>query len=96
MHDDRIIALDKMRVVPIAAHQFGELLAADACQHRRVGDLETVQMQDRQHHAITCRIQEFIRVPTGRERSGFSFAIANYASDDQVGIVKRGTIGVRQ
>src|SRR5436190_19552069 len=42
VHQRRIIALDEMRIVAIAAQQVSELLAADASQHCRIGDLETI------------------------------------------------------
>src|SRR6185437_16760057 len=65
MDDRRIVALDKMRGVAIAAQQRRQLLAADARQHRRIGDLETVEVKDRKNRAVVRRVQKFVGVPTG-------------------------------
>ena len=35
-------------------------------------------------------------MPARRERSGFRFAIADHAGDDQIGIVERRAVSVRQ
>ena len=85
-----------MRIVAVAAQQLGQFLPADARQHRRVGDLEAVEMKDRKHRAVARGIEEFVGVPTGGERAGFRFAVADDAADDQVGIVEGGAIGVSQ
>ena len=96
MHDRRIVALDEMRVVTIAAQQLRQFLAADAGQHGRIGDLETVEMKDRQHRAVARRVQEFVGVPAGGQCAGFRLAVADDAGDDQIGIVEGGAIGVEQ
>jgi hypothetical protein len=96
MHARRIVALDEMRIVTVASQQFRQLLTADTGQHGGVGDLEPVQMKDRKHRAIARRVQKFVGVPTGGERAGFRFAVAYDATDDQIRIVERRAIGVRQ
>ena len=96
MHQARIVTLDEMRVVAVAAEQFGQFLPADAGQHGRVGDLEPVQMKDGKHRAVAGWIEEFVGMPTGGESAGFRFAVANNATDDQIGIVESGAIGVCQ
>jgi hypothetical protein len=35
-------------------------------------------------------------VPTGRQRTRFGLAVTDHAGDDQVRVIKRGTIGMRQ
>ena len=47
-----VVALDRIRGVPVAAQQRVELLGGDPGQHRRVGDLVAVQVQDGQHRAV--------------------------------------------
>ena len=96
MHDRRIVALDEMRIVAVAAQQLRQLLAADAGQHRRIGDLESVEMKDRKNRAIARGIQELVGVPTGGQRTGFRLAVADDAGDDQIRIVEGGAIGVDQ
>ena len=68
MHQRRIVALDEMRIVAVAAQQLGQFLAADARQHGRIGDLEAVEMQDRQHRAVARGVEELVGVPARRQR----------------------------
>ena len=96
MHQRRIVALDEMRIVAVAAQQLGQFLAADAGQHGRIGDLEPVEMKDRKHRAVARGIEKLVGVPTGGERAGFRFSVANDASDDQIRIVEGGAIGMDQ
>ena len=55
VHEAGIVTFDEMRIVAVAAQQVRQLLPADAGQHRRVGDLEPVQMKDRKHRAVAGR-----------------------------------------
>ena len=88
--------VDVERLVAVAAEQLRQLFARNARQHRRARDLVAVEMQDRQHRAIARRIEKLVRVPAGRERSGLRFAVADDAGDDQIRIVERGAVRVRQ
>src|SRR5579859_6809989 len=45
-------------------------------------------MQDGQYCAIGGRIEKFVGMPRGRQRSGLRLTIADYASDDQLRIIK--------
>ena len=45
-------------------------------------------MQDRQHGAVTDRIQELVRVPRRRERSRFRFTVAHRHRDQQIRVVE--------
>ena len=69
---------------------------ADARQHRRIGDLVAVEMEDRQHGAVAHRIEELVRMPARGHRPRFRFAIADHRGDDEVGIVEGRAIGVRE
>ena len=60
----------------------------------RVADLIAVQMQDRQHRAVTDRVQEFVALPGGGQRAGFGLAVANRDGGDQVRVVEHGAKGV--
>ncbi len=53
-------------------------------------------MQDRQDSAVGYRIQKFVRVPAGRERPGLRFAVADHARDDEIRVVERGAVSMRQ
>jgi hypothetical protein len=52
-------------------------------------------MEDRQDDAISHWVQELVGVPARGKRSGFRLAIAHHARNDQVRIVKRGAVGMR-
>ena len=75
---------------------FSSSSSRDAREEAGVGDLVAVQVQDRQHRAVARRVEELVRVPAGGERAGLGLAVADDAGDDQVGVVERGAVGVRQ
>ena len=88
--------VDVERLVAVAAEQLRQLFARNARQHRRARDLVAVEMQDRQDRAIAHRVEKLVRVPAGRERPGFRFAVADHAGDDEIRVVERGAVSVRQ
>ena len=88
MHLRRVVALNEIRRIPVAAQQGIEFIVRNACQHRRTGDLVAVQVQDGQHRAVMYRIEKFVRVPAGGQRAGFRFAVADDACDQQAGVVE--------
>ena len=74
----RIVALDEIRLVAVARE------AAVAArhrgirrEHRRIGDLVAVEVQDRQHRAVARRIEKLVGMPGGGERAGFGLAVAD-------------------
>ncbi len=73
-----------------------ELILRDAREDRRVGDLVAVQVEDRQHGAVRLRVQELVRVPAGGQGPGLGLAVTDDAGDEEVGIVERGSVSVRQ
>ncbi len=96
MHHRRIVAFERERLVAVAAHQVFQLRMRDARQHRGIGDLVAIQMQDGQHRAVGCGIQKFVGVPTCRERPGLGLAIAYHAGHNQIGIVEGRAVRVHQ
>ncbi len=96
MHSLRIVALQREWLIAVAAHQVFELRMRNAREHRRVGDLVSVQMQNRQHCAIRRGIEKFVRVPACGQRSGLGFAIAHHAGHNEVWIVEGRAIRVHQ
>jgi hypothetical protein len=72
----------------VPAQQLIELLARDPREHAGVGDLVAVQVQDRQHGAVGDGVEELIRVPRRRERSGFGLAVADDAGHREIGVVE--------
>ena len=96
VHADGIVAFEEVRRVAVAAEQRFEFVLRDAREHRGIGDLVAVEMEDRQDRAVFRGIQKFVGVPAGGARSGFGFAVADDAGDDQIGIVVRRAVGVEQ
>ena len=92
----RLVAFDEDRAVTVSQEQAGQLVVADPGQHCRVGDLVTVQMQDRQHGAVAHGIEKFVGVPACRQRPRLRLAITDDARNDQVGIVEHGAVGVHE
>ena len=88
--------LEEIRLVAVADHQGPQFVLGDAGQHRRIGDLVAVEVQDRQHHAVLGGVAEFVGVPSGGQRTGFGFAVADHGRHQQVGVVERGPVGMRQ
>ena len=96
VHRLRIVALDEERRPPAAEEELFQFLVLDAGEDRRVADLESVEVQDRQNRAVRDRIQEFVGLPSGRQRARFGLAVADDARDDEPRIVERGAEGVAQ
>ncbi len=88
VHRLGLVAFHIVRRVAVAGEQMRELLLRDAGQDRRVRDLVSVEMQDGQDSAIARRIEELVRMPTGSQRAGLGFAIADNAAGDKTGIIE--------
>ena len=74
------LALDEIRRVTVAAKELIQLFVADPCQHAGTGDLVAIQVQDRQHRAVCCRVQELVGVPACGQRPRFGFAVSDDAA----------------
>ena len=96
VHRRWFVAFDEVRRVAITLEQLRELVLRNAREKTRIGDLIAVQMQDRQHATVGCRVQELVAVPAGGERSGLGFTVAHHARDDQVRVVECSTERMRQ
>ncbi|MEJ1972478.1 MAG: hypothetical protein WDM96_08505 [Lacunisphaera sp.] len=91
-----LVALDEVRLVAAAFEELLEFVVRDAREEARVGDLVAVEVQDRQHGAVAHGVEEFVAVPAGRERAGLGLAVAHDGRDDQIGIVERRAVRMRQ
>ena len=96
VHVGRVVALDGDHVVAVAAQQALELFARDPGGDGRVGDLPAVEGQDRQHRAVVDRVDELVAVPARGQRAGLELAVADHRGHDEVGVVHRGAVGVRE
>ena len=75
MHHGRDVAFNEMRFITVTADQVGQFPVADAGEHGRIGDLESVEMKDRKNRTITRGIQKLVRVPTCGQRTGFRLPV---------------------
>src|SRR5919198_949674 len=96
MHRLRFRSLDKIRAVAVSDEQVLQLFSADARQHRGIGNLVAVQMQNGQYGAIGDWVEKFVRMPCGRQWARLGFTVPDNASDDQIGMVEGGAERVRQ
>src|SRR6185437_4944313 len=81
---------------PVTFEQVFQFLMRYSCEERRVVDLVSIQIEDRQHRAVADRVQILVGVPGGREWSSLCFTIANHNCYQQVGIIKSSSEGVGQ
>ena len=96
VHRLRLVPLDEVGRVAVAAQELLQLLVADAGQDRRVVDLVAVQVEDRQHGPIVRRVEELVGVPARGQRAGLGLAVAHDAGDNQIRVVERRAEGVAQ
>src|SRR5579859_3291617 len=96
MHLSRLAAGNHYWTISVSAKQVEKFLFADSREHCRVSDLESVEVQNGKHSSVFCWIEKLVGVPTRRTGSGFGFAVADDAGNDQIGIVEGSAIGVQQ
>jgi hypothetical protein len=92
-----VVALDEIGRVAVAAEERFQFIMGNARQHRGTGNLVSVEdVRSAARHHRGHGIEKLVRVPTGGERAGFCFAIADDASDEQIGVVERRPECVRE
>ena len=96
VHELRVVALHGIDVVTVTSEQRLELVRGDPGRDRGVGDLVPVEVQDRQHRPVGHRVEELVGVPRAGQRPGLRLAVADHAGDEQVGVVERRAVGVRE
>ena len=94
MHHGRFVALHEQRFIAVATEQVDLFLAADAGEHGRIGDLESVEMKDRKNYAVAHGIEELVGMPTRRQGARFRLTVADDAGHNQIWIVERCAVGV--
>ena len=86
----------EVRLVAHALKELGELFVGHAGKDSGVGDLVTVEVQDRQDDTVGCRVHELVGLPRGRERTGLGLAVAHHGHGQQARIVHDGAVGVAE
>ena len=84
MHLRRLIALDELRCVPVALKQTFQLSPLHAGEKGGIGNLVTIQMENRNHRAVPAGMNELVREPACGEGPGLSFTVPDDAKDDAV------------
>ena len=96
MHLRGVGSFDEPWSVSVALEQLAQLVLRDAGQNGRVGDLVPVEVKDGQDGSVAHRIEELVRVPRRGERAGFRFTVADDTGNDEIRIVERRPVRVRQ
>jgi hypothetical protein len=96
VHRLRVAAVDPVHRVAVALQQGRQLAVSDPRQHGRAGDLVAVQVQDGEHDTVADRVEKLVRVPARGQGPGLRLAVPDDAADDEVGVVERRSVGVRQ
>src|SRR4051812_42603792 len=73
-----------------------EFFVTDTRQQRWVVYFVAVEIENRQHRAVTNWIEKLVDVPRSCERARFRLAISHDGGNNQFGIIKRRTARVRQ
>ena len=94
VHQFRVRPFDKIGGITVTDEQLFQLIVTNACQHRWIGNFVTIEVQYRQHRAITHRVEELIRVPGGGQRPGLCLAITHHTGSDQVRVIERRAVSV--
>ena len=92
----RVASFDEQRRVAHALEELAQLLLGNARQEAGIGDLVSVEVEDRQHGAVAGRIEELVAVPAGRQRPGLRLSIADHAGDHEVRVVEGRAIGMAE
>ena len=96
VHGAGLVARDDDGVPAVATEQGKQLVLRDAGEDSGAGDLVAVEVQDRQHGAVTAGLEELGAVPARGGRAGFGLAVADDAGGDQAGVVEGGAGGMEQ
>src|SRR4029077_10972691 len=95
VHTCRVTSFYEIRCVAVAEEQRLQFLVTYTSQDRRVINLVTIEMQDRQHRSVGDRIEKFVTMPARGERAGFSLAVTHHHQSDKIWVVVNGSVSVR-
>ena len=96
MHHLGLVSFDEIRRVAVAGEQLRQLIVVHSAEDCGISNLVTIEVQNRQHRAVPRRIEELVRVPARRQRARLRLTVADHAADDEIWIVERGAVRVRQ
>ena len=88
MHEKWLVALDEVNIVTVASQQAADRLVTGTAQHRRAGNLVTVEVEYGQHRAIASSVEKLDSFPRAFERCGFRFTVADHRDRDELGVIE--------
>ena len=88
VHIHRVVAFNEVRLPAAAVEEAFHFVVRNTREDGRIVDLVTVEVQDGEHRAVACGVEEFIGMPCGRKRTRFRFAVSDGDRRDQVGVVE--------
>lgn len=92
----RVVAGDVQRFVAVSLEEGVKFGLGDTGEHRRIGDLVAVEVEDGQDRTVVDRVEELVGVPGGGERSRLGLAVTDDAGDEEARVVEGGSVGVRE
>ena len=96
VHCHGLVAFDKVRLPAAAVEEAPHLILGDTGEHRRVVDLEAVEVHDGQHRTVRNGVEELVGVPSRRKRAGLRLAVADDGGCDEAGVIEHGAECVRE
>ena len=90
------VAFDEVGGPAVAFKELLQFFVGNAGEEGGVGDFVAVEMEDGEDHPIGDGVEEFVGMPGGGKWAGFGFAVADDASDNQVGIIEDRAEGVAE
>ena len=83
-----------MRLVAVTPEQAVQFSGLNSGKHRRIGNLETVEVKDRKYGAVSRWVEELVGMPACGKGACFCLAISDDTCCDQIRIVEHSAISV--
>src|SRR5580700_9649790 len=88
MHPFGFVSLDKVWLPAVAGEEPYEFFVVHAAKHGGIRDLPAIEVKNRQHRAVTRRVQKFVAMPARSQGPGFGLAVSHYATSEQIGVIE--------
>jgi hypothetical protein len=88
MHLFRLVAFHEGHVVAVPGEEGANLVVGRPGQHGRVGDLVSVEVEDREDGAVAGGIQKADPFPGSGQRAGLCLAVPDDRGDDEVRVIE--------
>ncbi len=88
VHRCGFVPFNDVRSPTATTEELHQFLARNARQNRRIRDLVSIEMQDRQHGPVMHRIEKLVGMPRRGQRTRLGLAVPHHTSGNQIGIVE--------